>query len=361
MLKQLGWMLAVAGLFFGEHPAGGQTSYFEKLPVGTSPQEVGKSLAEHFVTSPHQYATGTLHYSEVITWYGSLTFAQLTNDTSLRDRLIQKFDSLMPGGREESRIPKRPHVDDSIFGIVPLEIGLETGDTRYLNFGKGYADRQWQSPNAEGFSEQTRYWIDDMYMLTMLQLQAYRATKDRKYLDRDAAEMVSYLEKLQQPDGLFFHSKDVPVYWGRGDGWVAAGMAELLRSMPLDHPQRPRILQGYRQMMDALLRYQGRDGMWRQILNNEEAWPETSGTAMFTFAMITGVRNGWLDEKNFGPAARKAWIALVGYLDQNHDLTNVCEGTNKQNDVEYYLARKRRTGDFHGQAAVLWSVAALLR
>jgi hypothetical protein len=52
---------------------------------------------------------------------------------------------------------------------------------------------------------------------------------------------------------------------------------------------------------------------------------------------------------------------VVGYVDQNNDVTSVCEGTNKQNDLNYYLQRKRRTGDFHGQAPVLWAASALLR
>ena len=82
---------------------------------------------------------------------------------------------------------------------------------------------------------------------------------------------------------------------------------------------------------------------------------------MFTFAMITGVKNGWLDDRTYGAAARRAWIALVGYIDQNEDVTSVCEGTNKKNDLTYYLMRRRRTGDFHGQAPVLWAAAALLR
>ncbi len=50
-------------------------------------------------------------------------------------------------------------------------------------------------------------------------------------------EMVSYLDKLQQPNGLFYHAPDVPFFWGRGDGWVAAGMAEMLRDLPQDHPR----------------------------------------------------------------------------------------------------------------------------
>jgi len=338
----------------------GQSAYFINWPTGSSPQEVGKRLAEHFVVSPHQGPT-TIHYSEAGTWYGALTFAELTRDEALRQKLIRRFDSLLPQGSEANLVPVHRHVDDEIFGIIPMQIGIETKDEQYLSYGLSFADRQWEDPQPDGLSAETRYWIDDMYMLTILQLQAYRATGNRKYLDRDAREMATYLDRLQQPNGLFYHAPDVPFYWGRGDGWVAAGMAELLRELPADHPQRSRILDGYRKMMFALLRYQGKDGMWRQLIDHEEAWPESSASAMFAFAMISGVKNGWLDGATYGPAARRAWIAVVGYVDQNDNITSVCEGTGKQNSLEYYLSRKRRTGDFHGQAPVLWAATALLR
>jgi unsaturated rhamnogalacturonyl hydrolase len=337
-----------------------QQDYFTNWPKGTSPQEIGKLVAEHFVPSAHQY-TPTLHYAEVATWYGALTFAQLTHDDKLRGDLIHKFEPLMPGGSDPTRIPLRHHVDDSIFGVVPLEIAVQTKDPRYLAEGRRWADRQWENPQANGLSAETRFWIDDMYMLTILQLEAYRATGERVYLDRDAKEMVAYLDRLQQPNGLFFHAEDVRFFWGRGDGWVAAGMAEMLRSLPADHPQRPRILAAYRKMMASLLKYQGKDGMWRQLIDHDEAWPESSSSAMFTFAMVTGVKNGWLDAATYGPAARRGWLAVVGYIDQNQDVTSVCEGTNKLADLDYYLARRRRTGDFHGQAPVLWAASALLR
>jgi len=344
----------------GAATATAQTDYFSNWPAGSAPQDVGKRVAEHFVTSPHQ-GSGTIFYGEVATWYGALTFAQLTHDDTLRGSLIHKFEPLMPGGAEAAKIPVRHHVDDYIFGVIPLEIGLQTKDPKYLAYGQSWAERQWENPQSDGLSAETRYWIDDMYMLTILELEAHRATGDAKYMDRAALEMVAYLDKLQQANGLFYHAPDVPFFWGRGDGWVAAGMAEMLRDLPANHPQRARIMKGYTAMMAALLKYQGKDGMWRQLIDHDEAWPESSSSAMFTFAMITGVKNGWLDANAYGPAARRAWIAVVGYVDQNNDVTSVCEGTNKQNDLNYYLQRKRRTGDFHGQAPVLWAASALLR
>lgn len=200
-----------------------------------------------------------------------------------------------------------------------------------------------------------------MFMITAIQVQAYRATGEAKYLDRAAFEMVTYLDKLQQPNGLFFHAPDVPFFWGRGDGWVAAGMVELLRSLPANHPRRERILQGYRKMMQSLLQFQGKDGLWRQLLDHPEAWPETSSTGMFTFAMMTGVKEKWLDSKTYGAAARRGWLGLVTYINPDGDIRNVCEGTSKKNDLQYYLDRRRLTGDLHGQAPILWCATALLR
>src|SRR5262249_36944355 len=146
---------------------------------------------------------------------------------------------------------------------------------------------------------QTRFWIDDMFMITTVETLAYRATGDAKYIDRAALEMVAYLDTLQQPNGLFYHAPDAPFFWGRGNGWMAAGTSELLRSLPENHPQREHIMEGYRRMMAALLKYQGDDGMWRQIIDHPESWPESSGSGMFTFALITGVKQGWLDEKTY--------------------------------------------------------------
>ena len=60
-------------------------------------------------------------------------------------------------------------------------------------------------------------------------------------------------------------------FWGRGDGWVAAGMAEMLRSLPKNHPRRARIMESISKMMKALLQYQGKDGVWHQLIDHPES------------------------------------------------------------------------------------------
>lgn len=351
-----------------------QIKEFQNWPKGSDPREIGKLLAWHFVETPHTNfgmpgLPGSITYSEVCAWYGALKFAEVTKNQDLLLKLDLRFRPLL---FEKKNLQPRPdHVDPNIFGSLPLELFMQTKNPIYLDMGKWFADQQWTMPkNAkptyralldQGLSWQTRMWIDDMYMITNIQAQAYRATGHQKYIDRAAAEMVVYLDSIQRPNGLFFHAADVPFFWGRGNGWMAAGMTELLSSLPADNKDRPRILKAYQTMMRSLKQYQTKEGMWLQLLDDAGSWPEASGTGMFTFAMISGVKNGWLDEKEYAPVARKAWIALTRYIEPNGDVREVCQGTNKENSRQYYLDRQRITGDMHGQAPVLWSVFALLK
>ena len=353
------------------------SSDLKHWPKGSSPAEVGKRIVVKFLNTPHS-SYGNTHpttppvqitYPDVCAWLGGLWFSKITHDQKLFEGLESRFAPLFDS--QKNLLPKPNHVDNNVFGSLALELYLQTKQSKYLDLGLRYADEQWRLPeNAkpaekvwadQGFSWQTRIWIDDMFMITAVQSQAFRATGDVKYINRAAKEMVLYINKIQLDNGLFYHSPETHYSWARGNGWMAVGMAEILRSLPKDNPDREQIMKGYKKMMAALLKYQTPEGMWRQIIDDPEAWKETSGTAMFTYAMITGVKSGWLDKKTYGAAARKGWLALLGYINGIDELTEVCEGTNIKNDHDYYLQRKRIVGDLHGQAPLIWCATALLR
>ncbi|MRX65381.1 glycoside hydrolase family 88/105 protein [Maribacter luteus] len=355
-----------------------QRSYnLKRFPEGKTPQEIGLRIAEKFLKTSHSQYGNTnppkpptqITYPDVCTWLGGMWFAEATKNDILFNRFENRFQPLFSD--DMKLLPKPNHVDNNVFGAVPLELYLKTGQKKYLDMGLKYADSQWISPeNAKveqkqwadkGYSWQTRIWIDDMFMITAIQAQAYRATKNREYVDRAAKEMVLYLDEIQLGNGLFYHSPEAHYSWGRGNGWMAVGMAEILRILPKDNSDRTRIMAGYQKMMSALLKYQENDGMWRQIIDDEEAWKETSATAMFTYAMITGVKEGWLNKKTYGSAARKGWLALIEYINTNDELTEVCAGTNIMNSRDHYMNRPRIVGDLHGQAPLLWCATALLR
>jgi unsaturated rhamnogalacturonyl hydrolase len=374
----------LCGLVFvlGQLSAG--VKEFEAWPEDKSPTVIGRRVAEQFIALPHfnwgrRSPPTVIYYPEVCTWYGALGFAKAAGQPDLTAALVKRFEPLL--GERSRQIPGVTEVDFAVFGALPLEIAIQTGDQRCLELGLRIARQQWAAPNEkeldhlkpepraiavqayyeDGLTWHTRYWIDDMYMITLVQAQAARASGEPEFIDRTARLMVAYLDKLQDANGLFPHAPDVPFFWGRGNGWFAAGMTELLRTMPEQHPLRPRVLAGYRAMMAALLKYQAEDGMWRQLIDRPESWPETSCTGMFTFAFVEGVKNGWLDQATYAPAARKAWLRVTDYLDEQAGLREVCVGTNKENDYQFYMDRPRTTGDLHGQAPLLWTATALLR
>jgi len=386
--------VALAGaVASAEMPAG-----FQDWPSGLDPQTVGRRVIAQFQSTlpeayapkgfslDHPYGGGKyVCYSVASLWVNALEFARKTGDAALEKSLCAALEPFLPGGAKADKVTKPRHVDFNVFGAVPLEVGVLTGRKDFLKMGLRYADDQWESPRADdladypnwlkphytpvekqqeylrqGYSGQTRLWIDDMYMINLLQTQAFRATKDRKYILRAAHEMCLYLDKLQLEDGLFNHAADVPFRWSRGNGWMAAGLPIVLGYLTPADADYARILAGYRKMMATLLKCQRPSGLWGQLVDDSQSWDETSGSLMFAYGFIRGCKHGWLDEKTYAPAARKAYLAVASSLDAYGNVPNVCCGTGAENSRDYYYKRDRINGDPHGQAPLLWCCAELV-
>ncbi|MDE7438758.1 MAG: glycoside hydrolase family 88 protein [Muribaculaceae bacterium] len=351
---------------------------FASFKGDIDPVTVGNKVCKRFVETPHPnfdanpQPTREITYPETCAWLGALRYAEKTGDTVLVNQLEQRF---LPIVGEERRLQPLPdHVDHSVFGTIPLQLYILTGNPLYHSMGRWYADAQWNLPvtndekraakdkeySDKGLSWQTRYWIDDMFMISALQGQAYRATGDKKYIDRAAHEMVDYLGKIQCPNGLFYHAEDAPFHWCRGNGWMAAGMTELLSLLPEDNQNRDAIMNSFRKMMETLAGYQKPDGLWAQLVDDPSVWSETSGSAMFLYAMISGVKNGWLPAKKYMPIIEKGWKGLVSHINSEGDIDGVCEGTNRTNDRDFYLNRRTLPGNMHGQAPVIWCATAMI-
>ena len=297
-----------------------------------------------------------VHYAEVCAAYGAARISRLLSDSVILSQLSERYLRVLT----DSIVNTANHVDANVYGILPLELHMQTPDSVFFQQGMELADGQWIDPLPNGLTNQTRFWIDDVWMIGSLQIQAYRATGKTIYLDRAAIETIAYLEKLQQSNGLFHHGENAPFFWGRGNGWMAAGLAVVLSELPADHVYFNQISEGYETMMKSLIDYQAEDGMWRQLVNEPSAWKETSCTAMFGYAISVGVKRNILTKKEYETSYQKAWLALTEYVNKEGKITDVCVGTGQSTDINYYLDRPTITGDFHGQAPLLWFAYSLL-
>jgi rhamnogalacturonyl hydrolase YesR len=192
------------------------------------------------------------------------------------------------------------------------------------------------------------WWIDALQMAMPVFAKLGVMTKDTAYYGK-MYRLYSYA-KLQQggyglynpQDSLWWRDKDfVPpyqepngqdCYWGRGNGWVVAALVRVLDIMPKDAPHRAEYEQTYLAMMRALPRLQRPDGYWSVSLHDSMHFggKELTGTALFTYGMAWGVRQGLLDKATYQPLIAKAWNAMATECVHPDGALGYVQGTGKE-------------------------------
>ncbi|HEU4617448.1 MAG TPA: glycoside hydrolase family 88 protein [Gammaproteobacteria bacterium] len=229
-----------------------------------------------------------------------------------------------------------------IFG----DLARATGDPRYVAMVRKVADLGFDEKGnmLESMPYHGEY-SDSVFMGTVSLAQAGALTGERKYFDM-AVRHLKFMAGLDlRPDGLYRHQPVNNAAWGRGNGFAALGIALVLSDLPKDHPAYADVLGSYRALMAALLPYQNRDGLWRNVVDVPGAYPEFTGTAMIGFAMQRGLKNGWLeDEQPYQAAVARAWDAVNARTGPGGTFIDVCESTANVKTLEGYLDREAILG-----------------
>jgi rhamnogalacturonyl hydrolase YesR len=252
-----------------------------------------------------------------------------------------------------------PKVTGSHFSghLVFAELARVTRDARYAPLVRRAAD----SGDAAGPMPHHEEMSDAVFMGTPILAEAGRLTGEPRYFDRAMRHLDYMLDLNLRPDGLHRHSPLDETAWGRGNGFPALGLAWTLDAMPESYAGRPRVLEAFRRHMDALRRWQDGSGMWHQIIDKPESYRELSATCMIGYAMLRGIRAGWLDRAAYDPLARRAWDAVNARIGGDGTLFDVCTGTGKQRSARDYFERPAIQGkdDRGGAMALLFAVEML--
>ena len=192
-------------------------------------------------------------------------------------------------------------------------------DDKRIRRAKEVMEYQMSTPQNDYW-----WWADGLYMVMPVMTKMYKITQNPKYLDKlydyilvSDSIMLDNEEGLYYRDAKYVYPKHKSAngkkdFWARGDGWVLAGLAKVLKDLPADYKHRKFFEDKYKKLADAVVATQQPGGYWSRSMMDEEHAPgyETSGTAFFTYGLLWGVNNGYLTDPKYLEAAKKGWEYL---------------------------------------------------
>lgn len=160
-------------------------------------------------------------------------------------------------------------------------------------------------------------WLDGLYMTQPFYM-AYetRFNKMGNYMDI-YRQFLNVEKNMKNPEtGLYYHAIDESRemfwcdketglsknYWLRSLGWFAMALVDTLQEMDEQiFAEYRKLMSIFQDLVDSMLKYQDEEtGMWYQVPDQghrPENYLETSGSAMFSCAILKGVRLGYLPER----------------------------------------------------------------
>ena len=316
-------------------------------------------------------------------------FVRLWEDTKEQKYLDYVLDYAQRSIDEEGNAHRfrGNSMDDIMAGSILVWAYLHTGDDRLKRACQQIRAAFDDYPRIKegGFWHgrgKPQMWVDGVFMgqMFMTTYAAFMADEeDKVHCFDEAYRQLTVIYDLCRKGntGLLLHAycEDraadwadqetglSPEVWSEGLGWYALILAQTLELFPKEHTGRPRLELQYRQLMESLLEHQDKDsGLWYQVVDKGDRldnWCDTSGSAMFQYAMLRGVQLGLLPAEPYRAAARKAYEGLCSKVipaqDGGVDIIDACDGLCVQKSYDVYVNYKKTVNAKEAVAAVLWA------
>lgn len=228
-------------------------------------------------------------------------------------------------GSIQSYDPKEYNLDNVNAGKTLFDLYQLTGKEKYRKaIDTVYSQLQGQPRTSTGnFWHKEIYpnqiWLDGLYMAQPFYMQ-YEVTYNDCKNCADSFNQFENVYNLMRDtrNGLYYHAYDdsrqmfwcdkvtglSSNFWLRALGWYAMALIDTMEIMPESlSKEKARLNAIYKELIDSMLPYQDEEtGMWYQVVNRGGIKPnylETSGSAIFAYAIMKSVRLGFLDESYF--------------------------------------------------------------
>lgn len=211
-------------------------------------------------------------------------------------------------------------------------------------------------------------WLDDLYMSVPALAQMGLLTGETRYFDDAVRQVKQFAQRMFNPTKrLYCHGwiegmEPHPEFrWGRCNGWALLAKTELLDALPTDHPGRNAVVELLRQHIAGLAECQSGQGRWRQLLDRNDTYHETSASAIFVYCIARAINRGWIDPLAHGPMAKLGWNAIAAQVNQQGQVEGTCVGSGLALDPMFYYYRPTSPFAAHGYGPMLLAGAEMIR
>jgi unsaturated rhamnogalacturonyl hydrolase len=312
---------------------------------------------------------------------------QRTGDRKYLDYIVRTINYSLPAdGSSIARFKLEDYNLDNInTGRVLLTLSQQPGleQQRYRTAAQLLHKQLEGQPTTKegGYWHKKRYthqmWLDGLYMAEPFAAEYSLLFNQPAGFNHVALQFAQVEKHLVDPKtGLLYHGYDEsreqqwankttgqsPNFWGRGMGWYAMALVDVLDYFPKNHPQRQNLIKYLQRLAPVLAKYQDPNtGGWWQVSDQAGRagnYIETSASCMFVYALQKGVRLGYLDKK-YATVAQKGYQGIVKqFVQPEPDGTLALNGTvsvgglggtpYRDGSYEYYLSEPLKKNDFKG-------------
>ena len=325
--------------------------------IARTPRQVAEQLAKVYGHKLDQVA-----YIPALPLVAKLRLSALTGDASHGEQATKIVAPFLRG--EKSPVPKSGSEQAGHLIFAELALSAQGQEReRWIALCRAAADQIFDKngqplPIMPFHNEMS----DAVFMAGPILAATGTLTGDSKYFDAAITHFASMRRLCLRSDGIYRHSPLCEAAWGRGNGFPALGLAWALSEWPDDHPAKKELIGELQKHLAALKPHQdAKTGCWHQVIDRPESYDEYSCTCMSGWAMLRGIRRGWLAKDQYQPAVDRAWRAVKERTSPDGQLVNVCAGTGKQKTMQDYFDRPAINGrDDRGGAMGLFFAVELL-
>lgn len=313
--------------------------------------------------------------------------ADLTGDDKYRETLFNSTATFINQDGSIIRYQAKNHSVDNIApGRAVLALYRQTKEQKYQAAAKRLRDSMYDHPKtSEGaFWHKKKYthqlWLDGVYMampfLAEYALMFEQGDDLKHSLEEVAKEFELTRKYLKDAEtGYYYHAWDEqkqqnwadpetgvsPEFWGRGMGWLAMAIVDVLDIIPAQYSDiRQPIIELAKEVAQALQHSQDAEtGTWWQVMDKPEHlgnYRESSATAMFVYFLATAVDKGYIDAK-YQDVTMKGYQGLIDEFTLVHEngeisVKNICYvaglGFGRDGSYQYYMSEPQSANDPKG-------------